>query len=50
MRIARLATTDGPRYAVWTGAAWAVVEAAFADPENVATTVDGIGSLTNTVV
>ena len=32
MRIARLDTTDGPRYAVWTGEAWAVVEDAFADP------------------
>ena len=32
MRIARLDTDDGPRYALWTGDAWAVVEAGFADP------------------
>ena len=32
MRIARLDTTEGPQYAVWTGEAWAVVEDAYADP------------------
>jgi 2-keto-4-pentenoate hydratase/2-oxohepta-3-ene-1,7-dioic acid hydratase in catechol pathway len=32
MRIARLDTDDGPRYASWTGDAWAVVEDGFADP------------------
>ncbi|HSU34453.1 MAG TPA: Rv2993c-like domain-containing protein [Propionibacteriaceae bacterium] len=32
MRIARLDTTEGPQYAVWTREAWAVVEDAYADP------------------
>jgi hypothetical protein len=32
MRIARLATPDGTRHAIWTGDAWAVVEDGFADP------------------
>ena len=32
MRIARLDTNDGPRYAIWTGEDWAVVEDGFADP------------------
>jgi 2-keto-4-pentenoate hydratase/2-oxohepta-3-ene-1,7-dioic acid hydratase in catechol pathway len=32
MRIARLATVDGPRYAVWADDAWAVIEDPYADP------------------
>jgi 2-keto-4-pentenoate hydratase/2-oxohepta-3-ene-1,7-dioic acid hydratase in catechol pathway len=32
MRIARLATEDGPRDAVWTGDSWDLVEDGFADP------------------
>jgi 2-keto-4-pentenoate hydratase/2-oxohepta-3-ene-1,7-dioic acid hydratase in catechol pathway len=32
VRIARLDTEDGPRYALWTGDAWDVVEDGFADP------------------
>jgi 2-keto-4-pentenoate hydratase/2-oxohepta-3-ene-1,7-dioic acid hydratase in catechol pathway len=32
MRIARLDTDDGPQFAVWTGAAWDLVDDGFADP------------------
>ena len=32
MRIARLDTPEGPRYAVWTGEAWEVIADCFADP------------------
>jgi uncharacterized protein DUF2437 len=32
MRIARLETADGPRYAIRAGEGWAVVEDCFADP------------------
>jgi hypothetical protein len=32
MRIARLDTPQGPRYAVWTGHAWEVVAGCFSDP------------------
>jgi 2-keto-4-pentenoate hydratase/2-oxohepta-3-ene-1,7-dioic acid hydratase in catechol pathway len=32
MRIARLDTPEGPRYAVWTGHAWEVVADCFSDP------------------
>lgn len=32
MRIARLATVDGPRYAIWAEHAWAVIEDPYADP------------------
>jgi 2-keto-4-pentenoate hydratase/2-oxohepta-3-ene-1,7-dioic acid hydratase in catechol pathway len=32
VRIARLATADGPRHAIWADEAWALIEDPFADP------------------